>query len=469
MHRLGSLRSFQFNRLRGCAQARTIEFVTSSQNLRDLPSVHDVLERLSHEYSRFPRALVAAEIRRALDAVRAEIRAGQPDGTPIETRAAQALAELERPSLRRVINATGVVLHTNLGRAPLGKVEPPPGYSNLEYDLATGRRGKRDVHVSTLLERLLEAPGIAVNNNAAAVFLALNELAGGGEAIVSRGELIEIGDGFRIPDIMARSGAVLCEVGTTNRTRIADYRAAINPRTRLLMRVHPSNFRISGFTARPELGELVALGREFGLPVYEDLGSGSIADLRAFGIGEPLVSDSIKAGVDLVSFSGDKLLGGPQAGILAGKAEIVTRVRRNPLFRALRLDKIIYQALAETLRRLLFERWDEIPALAMIRQTPEQIKARAESLIAEVAGLQAAIVPGQSVIGGGSTPEQSLPTWLIAIVGCDVNQAERALRSNDPPVIARIEDQRLLLDLRTVFREEEAELRRALGMCLPRC
>jgi L-seryl-tRNA(Ser) seleniumtransferase len=356
-------------------------------------------------------------------------------------------------------------------------VEFLSGYSNLEYDLFTGRRGRRDVHISGLLERLLDAPGLAVNNNAAAIFLALNELAGGGEAIVSRGELIEIGDGFRIPEIMARSGAVLREVGTTNRTQIADYRAAITERTRLLMRVHPSNFRMSGFTARPELGELASLGREFGLPVYEDLGSGCIADLSAFGIDEPLVSQSLKAGADLVSFSGDKLLGGPQAGILAGKAETIARLRRNPLFRALRLDKTIYQALAETLRRLLFERWDEIPALAMIRQTPEQIKARAESLIAEVPGLAAEIVQGHSVIGGGATPEQSLPTWLIAIAGrdagrdtgCDANDAERALRANNPPVIARIENDRLLLDLRTVFREEEAELRRALGTCLPQC
>ncbi len=220
------------------------------------------------ECSRYPRPLVAAEIRRVLEQARAEILAGQSSGASIEARAAQALAGLERPSLRLVFYATGVVLNTNLGRAPLGKVESLPGYSNLEYDLATGRRGKRDVHISRLLERLLDAPGIAVNNNAAAVFLALNELAGGGEAIVSRGELIEIGDGFRIPEIMARSGAVLREVGTTNRTEIADYRAAITERTRLLMRVHPSNFRMSGFTARPALDELAALGREFDLTAH---------------------------------------------------------------------------------------------------------------------------------------------------------------------------------------------------------
>jgi L-seryl-tRNA(Ser) seleniumtransferase len=280
--------------------------------------------------------------------------------------------------------------------------------------------------------------------------------------VVSRGELIEIGDGFRIPDIMARSGATLREVGATNRTTIDDYRAAINPRTRLLLRVHPSNFRISGFTARVELRELVALGRESGLPVYEDLGSGCVVDLRPFGIEEPLVADSLKAGADLVSFSGDKLLGGPQAGILAGKAEIVTRLRRNPLFRALRLDKFIYQALENTLRNLLLERWDAVPALAMIRQTAGEIRARAEKLAAGVPETHAEVVPGNSVIGGGATPDQAIATWLIAIACPGLAAAEARLRAGDPPVIARIEDERLLLDLRTVLPEEEAELAAAL-------
>jgi len=280
--------------------------------------------------------------------------------------------------------------------------------------------------------------------------------------VVSRGELIEIGDGFRIPDIMERSGASVREVGTTNRTTIADYRAAIGDRTKLLLRVHPSNFRISGFTARPELRELVALGRERGVPVYEDLGSGCVADLLAFGIQEPLVTNSLKAGVDLVSFSGDKLLGGPQAGILAGQPEIVARLRRNPLFRALRLDKIIYQALGETLRSLLLERWDEVPALALIRQTAAQIRARAEALVARIPGLRAEILPGNSVAGGGATPEQSIPTWLIAIECAGVVGAERRLRAGEPPVVARIEDQRLILDLRTVFPQEEEDLAAAL-------
>jgi L-seryl-tRNA(Ser) seleniumtransferase len=441
--------------------------VTQTEKLRDLPAVHQVLDELSDALTRFPRALVVAEVRRALDQMRDEIRHGtaRADGAgpSAAARVERALAALTRPSLSAVINATGVVLHTNLGRAPLGMLTPLPGYSNLEYDLAAGRRGKRDAHISGLLERLLNAPGIAVNNNAAAIFLALNELAAGGEVLVSRGELIEIGDGFRIPEIMARSGAVLCEAGTTNRTRIEDYRNAITERTRLLLRVHPSNFRITGFTERPTLAALLELGRERGLPVYEDLGSGCIADLKPFGIDEPVVRESLEAGADLVSFSGDKLLGGPQAGILAGKPELVARLRRNPLFRALRLDKMIYQALETTLRHLLLEHWDAIPALAMIRQPADAIRARAEALVARVPGLRAEIVPGHSLIGGGATPEQSIPTWLIAVECRDLPAAERQLRTGNPPVVARIENDRLTLDLRTVFSEEEAALATALA------
>jgi L-seryl-tRNA(Ser) seleniumtransferase len=444
-------------------QARTIEIVSDPEKLRELPAVHDVLLQFGPSLARFPRAVVVSEIRRAIDEARAEILAGQPSDAAIEMRVESALTDLERPSLRHVVNATGVVLHTNLGRAPLGPVSIVAGYSNLEYDVTAGRRGKRDVHAGSLLERLLGAPAITVNNNAAAVFLALNELASGGEAIVSRGELIEIGDGFRIPDIMARSGAVLREAGTTNRTHIDDYRDAINDRTRLLMRVHPSNFRISGFTARPELRELVALGRERGIPVYEDLGSGCLIDLRAFGIEEPLVSASLSAGVDLVSFSGDKLMGGPQAGILAGRPELVARMRRNPLFRALRLDKVIYQVLENTLRNLLLERWDEVPALAMLRQSAEQIRERALALVARTPGLHAEVIAGASVIGGGATPEQLIPTWLIAVDCASVVDAERRLRAGDPPVVARIEDGRLIFDLRTVFRTEEETLLAALN------
>ncbi len=427
--------------------------------LRELPAVDRVLDALGHLQGRFPRTLVVEEVRRVLGEMRDEIRAGCSENSlRIEKRVERNLAELESPSLRRVINATGVVLHTNLGRAPLAQFEPLPGYSNLEYDLAAGRRGRRDVHAQQLIERLTGAPGIAVNNNAAAIYLALNELAAGFEVVVSRGELIEIGDGFRIPDIMQRSGAILREVGTTNRTGVDDYREAINERTRLLLRVHPSNFRMEGFTARPELRDLAALARERGVPLYEDLGSGCVTDLRAFGIEEPLVADSIRAGVNLVSFSGDKLLGGPQAGILAGDSGLVARLRRNPMFRALRLDKLIYQALETTLRNLVLERWDQIPALRIITQSSDELRARSERLRGRLDGLRTQIIEGSSVIGGGSTPGQPLHSWLIAIDCADVVEAERRCRLSDPPVVTRIEDGRLLLDLRTVFEHEEGEL-----------
>jgi L-seryl-tRNA(Ser) seleniumtransferase len=437
--------------------------VATPADLRQLPAVDQVLAALDHLEGRFPRALVVEEVRRVLEKTREEIRAGRhANSISIEKRVERNLARLETPSLRRVINATGVVLHTNLGRAPLAPFEPLLGYSNLEYDLAASRRGKRDVHASELIERLTGAPGIAVNNNAAAIYLALNELAAGFEVAVSRGELIEIGDGFRIPEIMQRSGALLREVGTTNRTHIDDYREAINERTRLLLRVHPSNFRMEGFTARPELRELVALAKDRGVPLYEDLGSGCVADLRAFGVKEPLVGDSIRAGVNLVSFSGDKLLGGPQAGILAGDRELIARLRRNPMFRALRLDKLIYQALETTLRHLVLERWDQIPALRMIAQSSEELRGRAELVCGSLDGLRATVIQGSSVIGGGSTPGQPLESWLIAIDCADVVEAERRCRLSDPPVVARIEDGRLLLDLRTVFAKEEDELVRLI-------
>ncbi len=432
-------------------------------DLRQLPAVDQVLGDLGHLDGRFPRALIVEEVRRVLEKKRAEIRAGShANSVPIQERVERNLAKLETPSLRRVINATGVVLHTNLGRAPLAPFQPLAGYSNLEYDLAAGRRGKRDVHAAKFIERLAGAPGIAVNNNAAAIYLALNELAAGFEVVVSRGELIEIGDGFRIPDIMQRSGAILREVGTTNRTHVDDYREAINERTRLLLRVHPSNFRMEGFTARPALGELVALAKNRGVPLYEDLGSGCIADMRAFGVQEPLVADSIRAGVNLVSFSGDKLLGGPQAGILAGDPELIGRLRRNPMFRALRLDKLIYQALETTLRLAVLERWHQIPALRMIAQSSEELRGRAERMLDRLHGLRAEVMEGRSMIGGGSTPGQPIESWLIAIDCADVMEAEKRCRLSDPPVVARIEDGRLLLDLRTVFAEEEDELERVI-------
>jgi L-seryl-tRNA(Ser) seleniumtransferase len=438
--------------------------VNPQDQLRTLPSVEEVASALAGVEGRFPRSLIVNETRRVIEAFRQSIRSGTPSTESIVESVRRSLEQLEQPSLRRVINATGVVLHTNLGRAPLPEGQLPGLYSNLEYDLAAGKRGRRDAHFAPLVERLLGRPGIAVNNGAAAIWLALRTLAEGYEVIVSRGELIEIGDGFRIPDIMAESGAKLVEVGTTNRTRIDDYRAAISERTRLILRVHPSNFRIEGFTGAPSLEELSALGRAHGVPVYEDLGSGSLWDLSELGLSEPAVGASFRAGLDLVSFSGDKLLGGPQAGILAGRANLVERLRRHPMYRALRLDKLAVASLETTLRNLLLERWDRLPSARMIRQPATEIRLRAERLIAAIGGRFAAeLIPGESVIGGGSTPEQRLPTWLIAID--DGLAMERKLRAATPPVIARMEKERLLLDLRTVGPEEEPDLVKVLLAC----
>jgi L-seryl-tRNA(Ser) seleniumtransferase len=429
--------------------------VIAPDPLRALPSVQELLLLAAPSLPQFPHALVVREIRSLIEDARSSVIAGKtaPGIDALARLTVDRVRQFEAPSLRHVINATGVVIHTNLGRAPLGDWQPIAGYSNLEYDLKTGRRGKRDAHLHNLFEALLNRPAIAVNNGAAATFLALHELAAGYEVVVSRGELIEIGDGFRIPDILTRSGAILREVGTTNRTRLEDYREAINQNTRLILRVHPSNFHITGFTAKPTLVELASLGRELGIPVYEDLGSGNVVDLRPFGVHEPLVSESLQAGVNLVSFSGDKLLGGPQAGILAGDAILIQRLRRNPLFRALRLDKLIYQSLENTLRNVVLERWDQVPALAMIRQTAAEIGARASRLFPNKD-----LIPGESVIGGGSTPDQCIPTTLIVAATANVNQAERQLRRAPSPVIARIAGDKLLLDLRTVFVQEEPAL-----------
>jgi len=425
--------------------------------LRALPSVHEVLERLSPAARRIPHDLAVSEIRGVL----ARARKNPASALEIDRSVKEALLQWANPSLRGVINATGVVLHTNLGRAPLGALHPVAGYSNLEYDLVAGRRGKRDDHIGRLLEKLLGVPAIAVNNGAAALYLALHELAEGGEIIVSRGELIEIGDGFRIPDIMRRSGAVLREVGTTNRTRIEDYREVINDRTRLILRVHPSNFHMSGFTGKPELRELAGLAQQANIPLHEDLGSGCLVDLSQFGVREPLVQDSLRAGVNLVSFSGDKLLGGPQAGLLAGDTALVARLRRNPMFRALRVDKLIIEALERTLRAILLEEWESLPALQMLRLSADDIRKRAEKLAAQIGG--ASVEPGESVTGGGATPDQTLPTYLIAIETPNIIEAERRLRAGSPPVIVRVSQDRLLVDLRTVFPSEEEALLLALA------
>jgi len=434
--------------------------------LRDLPSVDEVLRKLIH-LGPLPPKLLADEVRSAIAERRAAILSGSHVTTegPVEQIVESRLKELLRPSLRPVINASGVILHTNLGRAPLSSFQPISRYSNLEYDLTAGKRGKRDVHTQPLLQRLLNRPAILVNNNAAAVFLALNELAAGYEVIVSRGELIEIGDGFRIPEIMARSGAILREVGTTNRTRIDDYRSAINERTRAILRVHPSNFHIAGFTGRPRLDELAELGRERNIPVYEDLGSGCLVDLKPCGISEPLVADSFQAGVNLVSFSCDKLLGGPQTGIIAGDDELVKRIRRNPLYRAFRVDKLVIESLQKTLQHLLLEQWDAIPTLQMIFADLDEIHWRAERVREKLAMSAAELLQSESAIGGGSTPEQTLPTWIIQLTVPSAAKFERALRKQTPPVICRIEQNKVLLDLRTVADAEVDSLVAAVTDC----
>ena len=476
----------------------------SSARLRAIPSVDELLlePRLAALSEKSGRALVIQAIRQVLTDFRTRLKAEpqqsavpNPESFDSAELVATVVAKVDAavaPSLRRVINATGVVLHTNLGRAPLSNAAiaqiaaTAAGYSNLEYDVARGERGKRDIHTASLLAEMVGAEAaIVVNNNAAAVFLVLNTLAKAAEVIVSRGELIEIGDGFRIPDIMAESGALLREVGTTNRTRLRDYERAITDRTRLLLRVHPSNFRITGFTERPSLQELVALGERFHLPIYEDLGSGCIADLLASGIAEPVARASIEANASVITFSGDKLLGGSQAGIIAGKKEIVERIRANPLFRALRVDKLTIAALEATLQSYLRGALDEIPTLRMIRLSQEEIAIRANNFCdkfrpALPADVRLEIRPGFSVIGGGSTPDQQLPTTLIAISTPrhSAAQIEARLRkpraSNSanetsptaPLVVARIEDDQLILDLRTVHPDEENEIASALVAAL---
>jgi len=438
-----------------------------TQEYRLLPSVDELLREpaVAALLDLYPRELVLSAARETIENLRAAVAGGDrvKDALPqLPERVAESVENVTRLSLRAVINATGVVLHTNLGRAPLSSSaldairETAGAYSNLEYNLAQGARGRRDTHAAQLLERLLGAPAVVVNNNAAAIFLALHELAAGGEVIVSRGELVEIGEGFRIPDILVRSGATLREVGATNRTRIDDYRRAITPQTRVLLRVHRSNFRIVGFTERPALEELVELGRETRIPVVEDLGSGCLVDLTAYGLErEPVVSDSVAAGVDVVTFSGDKLLGGPQAGILAGNKDAIARIRRNPLFRALRVDKLTYAALGATLRDYLLGRHDRIPILAMLAQTEMQIRGRAAQFLSRIPGVKAELISGRSVIGGGSTPAIELPTTLIAIKTSSATASERRLRTGRTPVVVRLEKERLLLDLRTVLPEQE--------------
>jgi L-seryl-tRNA(Ser) seleniumtransferase len=480
--------------------------LAKSELFRELPSVDELLRSLSLAplIDVHGATAVTDAARSVLTRLREEISSGLLDhaslrialeGLPpaLETEVRKSLSY----SLRPVINATGVILHTNLGRAPLGRAalehirETGSGYSNLEFDVEAGERGKRDVHVDRLFRKLLadiSAPGataapavprrrsqaegsgpatIVVNNNAAAVLLALNTLADGGEVIVSRGELVEIGGSFRIPDVMAKSGAALREVGTTNRTRIADYEKAMNDRTRALLRVHRSNFEITGFTEQPSTAELVELAHRRNVPLIEDLGSGALVDLENFGIrNETTVLDSLRAGVDVVTYSGDKLLGGPQAGLLSGRADLIKQMRSNSLFRALRVDKLVYAALEATLLAYVKHDYAEIPTLQMMRLSKAEIGKRAEGLARKIAPakIQAEVIDGESVIGGGAAPSSVLSTHLVALTSAEFSADELAtrLRASSPPIIARVEEGRVLLDLRTVFPEQDSQIAAAL-------
>src|SRR5438477_1576826 len=469
---------------------RTIS-AEQAELLRQIPSIDELLAqpRLAALSRRVDRNLVVEVARAVLADLRSRI-AGDSNWTALGLNAASVEElisnEVERilsRSLQPVINATGVILHTNLGRAPLTETaldefrRSATQYSNLEYDLEAGARGKRDVHTAEMLTRLTGAEAaIVVNNCAAAVLVTLAAVARAGEVIVSRGKLIEIGAGFRIPEIMEQSGAVLREVGTTNRTRLSDYENAINEKTRLLLRVHPSNFKVTGFTDKPSLEELVALSQRRQIPLVEDLGSGCLVDLAEQGITEPTVRQSVEAGVGIVTFSGDKLLGGPQAGIIAGKKDLIARVRRHPLFRALRVDKLTIAALEATLGAYLRAAWEEIPAMRMICMTPQELKRRAENFVRELRPelpldeVEIEIADGSSLAGGGSNTSQSLPTKIIRIASVRYSAMKLEQRLRRAPggvsVIARVEDDRLILDLRTVFPEQESLLIKTLSAAL---
>jgi len=453
---------------------------------RLLPSVNDLLltDDIAALVESRTRSGVVSAARKILERMRNEIAQGLHSRTSLLDGVAALPAaiaeELSRPypySLRRVINATGVILHTNLGRAPLSKpalkhlVQVARGYSNLEFDLESGERGKRDVHVESLILALLGNKedfaethrAIVVNNCAAATFLALHVLAQGKDVIVSRGELVEIGGGFRIPEIMKESGAIMREVGTTNRTHLADYEDVISSNTGLILRVHQSNFSMDGFVARPGLEELVGLGKRAGVPVFEDQGTGLLHSLEPYGIhGEVTVMDSLGAGCDLVAASGDKLLGGPQCGVLIGRKGLIEKIRKSPLFRALRVDKLTYAALEGTLAQYLCGASEAIPTVRMLKLEPQQIKSRCEQIVTKLVarGLTAEVVPVESLIGGGTTPKAKLQSYAIALkhssIAADSLLSE--LRRCETPVIARINDECVLLDLRTVDADSDQPL-----------
>ena len=465
---------------------------SKSELYRKLPSVDELAHNpeLVNLISQAGQGPVTDSARSVLARLRDEITTGHLDADGIDIALSGIASGVERElrqslsySLRTVINATGVILHTNLGRAPLPASafehmkEIAGNYSNLEFEIDKGARGRRDIHIDRLFRKLLseelagtgtcDVSTIVVNNNAAAVLFALNTLAERGEVIVSRGELVEIGGSFRIPEVMTKSNAILREVGTTNRTRLTDYESAITDQTRLLLRVHRSNFQITGFTEQPRVEELVALARKHNIPLLEDLGSGALFDLRSVGVNnEPGVLESLRAGVDVVTYSGDKLLGGPQAGILSGRSDLIARMRANSLFRALRVDKLTYAALEATLLAYVKHHHDAIPVVRMMRLSKDEIGKRAKAVAERTRrpGLSVSTMDGESVVGGGAAPSAALPTTLLTVTSKTLSAEHLAarLRASSPPIIARVEDAQVLLDLRTVFPEQDGMVERAL-------
>lgn len=452
--------------------------MTSQAELRKLPSVDSLLqtEAVAQLVERYGRELTIEAIRAALDEARQAVlqEEAAPTVEALISEAAHRLESESRPSLYPVINATGVIIHTNLGRAPLSEralraiSDVSVGYSNLEYDLEAGARGSRYLHAAQLLRRLTGAEdALVVNNNASAILLTLTALAHEREVLISRGQLVEIGGGFRIPDVMQQSGARLVEVGTTNRTYVRDYADVLHPyNTALILRVHHSNFSLSGFVHEPKLADLVSLGDEYAVPVMDDLGSGTLLDTQEYGLAhEPTIQESISAGASVVTASGDKLLGGPQAGVIVGKADIIAKLRHHPLARAVRVDKTTLAALGATLLAYLEGKApQEIPVWRMIATPLETLGARAQQWRTDLSqtGVSTRVVAAESTVGGGSLPGQTLPTWALALEVPSPDRLARQLRhpgiDTRPPVVARIEEDRLLLDPRTVLPEQDRAL-----------
>jgi len=446
-------------------------------NLRSLPSVDLLLQDAAVQewVVEYGRRLTLEALRAVLEEVRASFpkESHIPDQGELLQRAALRLQAWTQPTLLPVINATGVILHTNLGRAPLSPsamratAEVGQGYSTLEFDLEKGRRGSRLLHAEALLTRITGAQAaVVVNNNAAAVLLALSALARRRGVVIARSQLVEIGGGFRVPDVMKQSGARLLEVGTTNRVHLSDYEAALEEKPALFLRAHRSNFRILGFTSEPTLAEVAEVAHAAGLPLMDDLGSGSLLDTARYGLGhEPTVQESLAQGADLVCFSGDKLLGGPQAGIVVGRADLVAKLKKHPLARAVRADKLCLAALSATLLHYLKDEAESaIPIWRMIAAPLDEIQARARRWAATLG--RGEVIAGESTVGGGSLPGETLPTWLLALEIASPDRALARLRQAHPPVIARVQEERVALDARTVLEEQEEALLAALRDCL---